>query len=131
MSYNYEINYNFQKKKTDNSKYIYKNNEIDSQTYIFELALKDKFNETHIIRRIKKCNQGNLISQDDNIQYNIIEKYKLTVIDANNPEKTFIVKELIDKSLTTNTFLNNDIYLEISQNAQKLMDFNYHININQ
>ena len=131
MSYNYEINYNFKKKKTDNSKYIYKNNEIDSQTYIFELALKDKFNETHIIRRIKKCNQGNLISQDDNIQYNIIEKYKLTVIDANNPEKTFIVKELIDKSLTTNTFLNNDIYLEISQNAQKLMDFNYHININQ
>ena len=45
MSYNYEINHNVQKKKSDNSKYTYRNNEIDSQTYIFELALKDKFNE--------------------------------------------------------------------------------------
>jgi hypothetical protein len=131
MSYNYEINYNVQKRKTDNSKYTYKNNEIDAQTYIFELALKDKFNEIQIIRRIKKCNQGNLISNDDNIHYNMIEKYKLTVIDANNPENTFIIKESLDNSLTTNTFLNNDIYLEISQNSEKLMDFNYHININQ
>ena len=54
MSYNYEINYNVQKKKSDNSKYTYRNNEIDSQTYIFELALRDKFNETRVIRRIKK-----------------------------------------------------------------------------
>lgn len=131
MSYNYEINYNVQKKKSDNSKYTYKNNEIDSQTYIFELALKDKFNKINVIRRIKKCNQGNLISAEDNIQYNMIEKYKLTVIDANDPEKTFIIKESIDHSLTTNTFLNKEIYLEISQNSEKQMDFNYHININQ
>jgi len=131
MSYNYEINYNVQKKKSDNSKYIYRNNEIDSQTYIFELALKDKFNTIRVIRRIKKCNQGNLISPEDNIQYNMIEKYKLTVIDANDPEKTFIIKESIDHSLTTNTFLNKEIYLEISQNLEKQMDFNYHINIIQ
>lgn len=131
MSYNYEINYNVQKKKSDNSKYTYKNNEIDSQTYIFELALKDKFNEIRIIRRIKKCNQGNLISSEDNIQYNMIEKYKLTVIDANNPEKTFVIKESIDHTLSTTTFLNNEIYLEIAQNSEKQMDFNYHINITQ
>ena len=108
MSYNYEINYNVQKKKSDNSKYIYRNNEIDSQTYIFELALKDKFNTIRVIRRIKKCNQGNLISSEDNI-----------------------IKESIDHSLTTNTFLNKEIYLEISQNLEKQMDFNYHINIIQ
>ncbi len=131
MSYNYEINYNSQKKKSDNSKYTYKNNENDSQTYIFEIALKDKFNNIQIIRRIKKCNQGNIISAEDNIQYSMIEKYKLTVIDANNPENTFIIKELIDHSLTTTTFLNNDIYLEITQNSDKCMDFNYHINISQ
>ena len=61
----------------------------------------------------------------------MIEKYKLTVIDANNPEKTFIIKESIDPSLTTTTFLNKEIYLEITQNSEKQMDFNYHININQ
>lgn len=131
MSYNYELNYNSQKKRSDNSKYTYKNNEIDSQTYIFEIALKDKFNNVQIIRRIKKCNQGNIISAEDNIQYNMIEKYKLTVIDANNPENTFVIKESIDHSLSTTTFLNNEIYLEITQNSDKFMDFNYHINLSQ
>ncbi len=131
MSYNYEINYNIQKKKSDQSKYTYKNNEIDSQTYIFELILKDKFNQVNVIRRIKKCNQGNLISSDDNIQYNMIEKYKLTVLDANYPEKPIIIKESIDHTISTNTFINNEIYLEVNQNTNNLMDINYHINLNQ
>ena len=131
MSYNYEINYNIQKKKTEQSKYTYKNNEVDSQTYIFELILKDKFNQLKVIRRIKKCNQGNLVSDEDAINYNMIEKYKLTVIDVNYPEKPIIVKELFNNSLTTNTFLNNEIYLEINQISNNYLDFNYHINLNQ
>ncbi len=131
MSYNYEINYSIQKKKQENSKYIYKNNEVDSQTFIFELILKDKFNQLKVIRRIKKCNQGNLLSSEDNVSYNMIEKYKLTVLDANYPEKPIIVKESINHELTTNVFINNDIYLEINQNSNQLMEFNYHINLNQ
>ena len=131
MSYNYEINYNIQKKKSEQSKYTYKNNEVDSQTYIFELILKDKFNQLKVIRRIKKCNQGNLVSDEDAINYNMIEKYKLTVIDANYPEKPIIIKELFNNSLTTNTFLNNEIYLEINQISNNYLDFNYHINLNQ
>ena len=131
MSYNYEINYNIQKKKSELSKYTYKNNEVDSQTYIFELILKDKFNQLKVIRRIKKCNQGNLVSDEDAINYNMIEKYKLTVIDVNYPEKPIIVKELFNNSLTTNTFLNNEIYLEINQISNNYLDFNYHINLNQ
>jgi len=131
MSYNYEINCNIQKKKSEQSKYTYKNNEVDSQTYIFELILKNKFNKVNVIRRIKKCNQGNLISSDDNIQYNMIEKYKLTVLDANYPDKPIIIKESVNHSLTTTTFINNEIYLEINQNINNLMDINYHINLNQ
>jgi hypothetical protein len=131
MNYNYEINYNIRKKKQDPSKYTYKNNEIDSQTFIFELVLKDKFNQHSVFRRIKKCNQGNLISPDDNISYKMIEKYKLTVLDANDPVKPIIVKDNIDHTLSTNTFLNNDIYLEITQSVNNLMDLNYHINLNQ
>ena len=61
MNHNYEINYNILKKKNEISKYTYKNNEVDSQTYIFELILKDKFNQLNVIRCIKKCNQGNYI----------------------------------------------------------------------
>jgi hypothetical protein len=131
MSYNYEINYNIQKRKSELSKYTYKNNEVDSQTYIFELILKDKFNQQKVIRRIKKCNQGNLVSDEDAINYNIIQKYKLTVIDVNYPEKPIIIKELLNNSLTTNTFLNNEIYLEINQISNNYLDFNYHINLNQ
>lgn len=131
MNYNYEINYNIQKKKSEQSKYTYKNNEVDSQTYIFELILKDKFNQLKVIRRIKKCNQGNLVSDEDAINYNMIEKYKLTVIDVNYPEKPIIVKELFNNSLSTNTFLNNEIYLEINQISNNYLDFNYHINLNQ
>jgi hypothetical protein len=131
MSYNYEINYNIQKRKNEFSKYTYKNNEVDSQTYIFELILKDKLNQLKVIRRIKKGNQGNLVSNEDNINYDIIEKYKLTVIDVNYPEKTIIVKEVINHSLTTNTFISNEIYLEINQVADNYLDFNYHINLNQ
>jgi hypothetical protein len=131
MSYNYEINYNIQKKKSEQSKYTYKNNEVDSQTYIFELILKDKFNQLKVIRRIKKCNQGNLVSDEDAINYNMIEKYKLTVIDVNYPEKPIIIKETLNNSLTTNTFLNNEIYLEINQISNNYLDFNYHINLNQ
>jgi hypothetical protein len=131
MSYNYEINYNIQKKKSEQSKYTYKNNEVDSQTYIFELIFKDKFNQLKVIRRIKKCNQGNLVSDEDAINYNMIEKYKLTVIDVNYPEKPIIIKETLNNSLTTNTFLNNEIYLEINQISNNYLDFNYHINLNQ
>jgi hypothetical protein len=131
MSYNYEINYNIHKKKNEQSKYTYKNNEADSQTYIFELIFKDKFNNLKVIRRIKKCNQGNLVSVDDNILYNMIEKYKLTVLDVNYPDKPIVVKELVDHTLTTNTYLTNDIYLEINQTSTNLLEFNYHINLNQ
>lgn len=131
MSYNYEINCNIQKKKQENSKYIYKNNEVDSQTYIFEIVLKDKFNQNKVIRRIKKCNQGNLISSDDNINYATVDKYKLTVLDVNYPEKPIVVKESINHTLSTNIFMNNDIYLELTQNSNNLLEFNYHINLQQ
>jgi hypothetical protein len=127
MSYNYEINNNISKKKTEQSKYTYKNNEIDSQTYIFELILTDKFNNIKVIRRIKKCNQGNLVSSDDNILYNTIEKYKLTILNSNYPNKPIILKEFINYSLTTNTYMTNNIYIEISQTSTNLLEFNYHI----
>ena len=131
MSYNYEINYNIHKKKSEQSKYTYKNNEVDSQTFIFELILKDKFSGLKVIRRIKKCNQGNLISIDDSIPYNIINKYKLTVLDINYPDKPIVVKDNLNHTLTTNTYLNNDIYLEINQTMNNMLELNYHINLNQ
>ena len=79
-----EVNYSITKKKSENSKYTYKNNEQGSQIFIFELVLTNDKNETSTIRRIKKGNQGNLISSDDSIKYNKIDKIKISVLDSNN-----------------------------------------------
>ena len=59
----------------------------------------------------------------------MIEKYKLTVLDVNYPDKPIIVKENMDHSLSTNTYLTNDIYLEINQSTNNILEFNYHINL--
>ena len=125
MSYNYEITYDNNKKKSEQSKYVYKNNELDSQTFIFELILKNKMNQIQTIRKIMKSNQGCLISYEDDIKYDIMQRYKLTVIDVNNMNE-IIIKDIIDHSLSTNTFMDEKIYLEITH-TNKLLNINYNI----
>jgi len=127
MSYNYEINHNDIKKKLDQSKYICKTNEDDAQTYIFELVLKNNTNQPIIIRKIKKSEQGTLLTSEDTIHYNMIEKYKLTVININDPEKIIVVKSNFDNSISTNTFMNNMIYIEMTCDSNKNLIFNYMI----
>ena len=117
MSYNYE----------KNSKCIYTSNQNDSQTFIFELLLKDHSNNIHVIRRIKKSNSGNLISPDDNIKYNNIKKYKLSVFDINKPNDSIKIKENINHRMLSTTFINEKIYIEINQLNNELMNFNYHL----
>jgi len=126
MSYNYEINYSLEKKKNDNSKFIYKNNECD-MLFIFELILTNNSNESTIIRKIKKNNHGNLLSSQDNILYNLINKYKLTVININNPDNPIIIKNNLNHNLSSNVFLNDKIYLEIIYNSNNLMEINFQI----
>ena len=127
MSYNYEINITNSKKKSEQSKYNYKTNETDSQTFVFELILKDKSDNNIIIRKIKKSSQGSLITNEESILYNNINKYTLTVIDLNNPEYPIIIKDQFDTMLSTNTFLNDMIYLEIIQGTNNYTDINYNI----
>lgn len=127
MSYNYEINYNIQNKKCDISKYKCNTNESNNNTYIFELILKNNLKQSHIIRMIKNSNQGNLISSNDNILYNTINKYKLTVLDVKNPNNPIIIKDFIDHSLSSNIFYNNNIYLEINQTTNNYININYHL----
>lgn len=130
MNYNYEFNYNISNKKNEISKYTYQNNEAGSQTYIFELIIKDKTNNVKVIRSIKKCNQGKIVSTNDNICYDTINKYKLTVLDINYPDKPTIIKEKVNNFLTTNSYLVKNIYIEINQTTNNMLEFNYSINFN-
>jgi hypothetical protein len=127
MSYNYEINYNISKKKSEQSKYTYRTVEDDSQIFIFELVLKNTMNESNTIRKLMKHSMGSLLTLEDNIMYNDIEKFKLTIIDINFPDKPIVIKQVIDHNLSTNVFLNENVYIEISQTFNNIMLINYTI----
>ena len=70
---------------------------------------------------------GSLITLEDNIMYTDIEKFKLTIIDINFPDKPNVIKQTIDHNLSTNVFLNENVYIEINQTFNNNMLINYTI----
>jgi hypothetical protein len=63
--------------------YTYNNDNV-SNIYIFELELFDNDNASHCIRKLVKKNQGHLIALEDNIMYEPISHFNLTIININN-----------------------------------------------
>lgn len=118
MNYN-EILYD------NNTKYNYTINETDQQIYIFELVLKTSNNEELIFRSIKKNKQGN-IDINNNILFDIINKFKLTILNMNDTNNKIIIKKIIDHSNNSNIYLNDKIYLEINK-KNNFIEFNYNI----
>lgn len=121
-----EVNYTIQKKKTENSKYTYKMNEQGSQIFVFELVFRNKEGINTTIRRIKRGNQGNVISSSDEILYNNIERIKISILDSNNINNQIQAKIILDQSTTYTTYITNEIYLEFNNNNNYL-DCNYNI----
>jgi len=119
MNYKNEVNYNI-------SKYNYVKTEPDQQLYIFELILKTTTDEDKIVRCIKKDNQG-IIDINENILFETINKFKLTILNVNSINNPIIIKKIIDHSINSNTFLTNNLYLEINRTNNNLIVFNYNI----
>ena len=119
MNYSNEVN--------NISKYNYTRTESDQQLYIFELILKTITDEDKIFRCIKKNTQGSIINSEDNILFETITKFKLTVLNINNLNNQIIIKKLIDHSINSNTFLTNEIYLELNKTENNLIELNYNI----
>ena len=117
MSYNHEIICN-------KTKYNYSYIETDKQIYIFELVLKIN-NEEQTFRCIKKNHQGSI--DIDELLFDTINKFKLTVLNINSFDTPIILKKNIDHSLNSNTFLTSEIYLEINKTNNNLIEFNYNI----
>ena len=90
-----EVNYTIQKKKTENSKYIYKMNEQGSQLFVFELIFRNNDGINNTIRKIKRGNQGKVISSTDNILYNNVDQVKISILDSNNINNQIQAKILI------------------------------------
>ena len=113
------------------NKNIYNINNDNNNTYIFELELKGLNNHNIIIRKIKKSNKGNIISQNDNIKPNMIKKFKLTIINLNNIDNPIIIKNNFDVLKSQDLILpegNNDIYLKFYETKDKLIEVKYIIN---
>jgi hypothetical protein len=118
MIYNTEITYS-------NTKYNYTNIQTTNQIYIFELILITINNEKHLFRCIKKNNQGKI--DIDEILFNTVNKFKLTVLNINSPDKPLILKKIIDHSINSNIYLTDEIYLEINKTSNNFIEFNYNI----
>jgi hypothetical protein len=112
-----EVNYSVQKKKSENSKYIYSNLEQDSQIYIFEILITHIDGTLNTIRRIMKGNQGSLITSIDSLLYSNIDKIKITLLDSNNIKNEIISKITLDKASSYTTFYNNEIYFDFIKNS--------------
>ena len=119
------MNYNNDIKYTTKTKNNYTKTESDQDLYIFELILKISNNEEEIFRCIKKSNQGSI--DIDKIEFDTVNKFKLTVLNINSLETPIIFKKLIDHSIKSNTFLTPDIYLEINKTKNNFIEFNYNI----
>lgn len=79
------------------------------------------------IRKIKKGNQGNLISSSDFILYQKIDSVKVSILDTNNINNIINAEISIDHSTTYTTHISNDIYLEFNKNSDNFLECNYNI----
>lgn len=122
-----EVNYTIQKKKTENSKYIYKMNEQGSQLFVFELIFRNNDGINNTIRKIKRGNQGKVISSTDNILYNNVDQVKISILDSNNINNQIQAKILIDHTTTYTTHITHEIYLEFNKDNNNYLECNYNI----
>ena len=110
-----------------NSKCFYKNNEHGTQIFIFEIVLKENDLSFNIIRKMKKGNQGNLISSSDSILYQKINNITVSILDTNNINNIINADIYINHLTTYTTYMSNEIYLEFNKNFDNFLECNYNI----
>jgi hypothetical protein len=112
--------------KPDN-KNNYSISEIPSQIYLFEIIIKNNKNQTTILRKIKNQKISKIISINDNIIYDDINKLKISVIDFNNPLNKINLKIKFKKKLTSAFIKNKKINISICKITQGLTECNYQL----
>jgi hypothetical protein len=124
-----EVNYTIQKKKFDTKKFNLKNNEQGNQIFVFEIILKDKTGEFNTLRKIKKGNQGNLISSHETIHYDLVDKINMSILNTNDINNEINIKIDIDHNTSNTTLMSHEIYLEFNRNIYGYLECNYNIYI--
>jgi hypothetical protein len=97
----------------NNSKYIYRNNESEHEIIIFEIKIIQFNKNNNKLRLITKSRNGELISYNNKIKYNNINKIIINAININN-NKIININCFIDqynnKSIFSNDYINTKIY---------------------
>lgn len=122
----YIINIMTELSTSHTSKYIYNINESESHIYIFELILYENDKKIKTIRKIITDKKGNMVTSDDSIMYNNINKITLNALDINNPTYELSVDIYIDHEKQYSTFINSLMYVEIFSELNYFR-FNYNI----
>ena len=122
-----EIIYTIQKKKQENQKHLFINNDHGSQIFIFEVVFKDNNNKFNTIRKIRKYNQSSLISSGDSILYQKIDHITVSILNTNNINDQINVEISINHLATYTTYLSEKIYLEFNKNSKGFLECNYNI----
>jgi hypothetical protein len=116
----------YQENISNISKYNYRINENETEMFIFEVVLKKFTHKNQKLRIIKDCRIGQLLTIDNNINYNDIKKIMITAIDINNPHKEIMVECLLNQTNKHTLFFNNDLFIEFYE-KDGLLESNYNI----
>jgi hypothetical protein len=100
-------------------------NEPNDIILIFELILKGQNNQNLTKRFIKTSRKDTLISENDNINYNLFDTMDLTII---NPDNINNIITITNHKIKNNFLKNNNILIQIN-NLNKYLVINYQFNL--
>jgi hypothetical protein len=106
------------------SRYVYSNNETDAKIYICELEIMDISGVSHIIRKLIKSRSGFIVVPTDDILFNTINKYKLTIVNINDMSDIINIENAC--TLNDNIIKTNNIVIHF-QNINNLVQCSYNI----
>lgn len=116
----------YQENLSSISKYNYRINENESEMFIFEVVLKKFSHKNQKIRIIKDCRIGQLLTIDNDIDYDDIKKINITAIDINNPSKEIKVECILNQTNKHTLFFNNNLFIEFYE-KNGFLESNYNI----
>jgi len=112
---------------SSNNKYSYTSVENSEKLYLFEIIITNTNNTNLIIRKIKNSIIDKIISLEDQIYYDNINKIKINIIDINNPKKNAEIKIKLNNKIKSNSISSKKINLEISRITLGYTEINYQI----
>ena len=104
-------------KKYTKSKYSFNAPPSDSSNFYYELEILFENNKKKMFRKILDKKYADLIELHDKIKYSDLKSFKIEITKIpNRDNRSYIMKDKINKNLNHFSKKNDDIYIEFSKN---------------